>query len=199
MPIDIVLVLAFDVDEQGMLPEEARLRVNKGVEVFNNGNYTHMLMAGKYQAWKGVTPAKTEAAAMRDFATRLGVPEESILLEESSRDTIGNAYFSRLLLARKRLGRIAVVTSDYHISRTRFIFQKVFGSKYRIKFIAVSPNYTRAIRTARLAKEEKSLKRAKDFFNGVRAGDTRKISKLIYTKHDVYPSERKANAAKNNQ
>jgi hypothetical protein len=57
-----------------------------------------------------------------------GVPATRIWAETASLDTIGNAYFARMIhtdLAGLR--RLLVVNSEFHMPRTRMIFDWVFG------------------------------------------------------------------------
>jgi 3'-phosphoadenosine 5'-phosphosulfate sulfotransferase len=132
---------------------------------------------------------------MKDFASKLGVPRKKIIVEDRSRDTIGNAYFSRLLLGSKRWGRIVAVTSDYHVKRARFIFGKVYG-KGRVRFISANAHYPKPkMAKARIA-ENYSLKLAKDFFKGVRDSDIKAIRHLIYTQHRVYSKNPRIGDAK---
>jgi hypothetical protein len=58
-----------------------------------------------------------------------GVPERRILAETFSYDTIGNAFFTRLIHTEPRgLRRLHVVTSGFHMARTEAIFRWVFGA-----------------------------------------------------------------------
>jgi hypothetical protein len=57
-----------------------------------------------------------------------GIPERRILAETFSYDTIGNAFFTRLVHAEPRgLRRLHIVTSAFHMPRTEAIFRWVFG------------------------------------------------------------------------
>ncbi len=57
-----------------------------------------------------------------------GISPLSILKESSSYDTVGNGYFSSMIHAvPSRWKRVAVVTSEFHMPRSRAIFQKVYG------------------------------------------------------------------------
>jgi uncharacterized SAM-binding protein YcdF (DUF218 family) len=56
-----------------------------------------------------------------------GIPAEKMLRETASYDTIGNAFFSATIHAIPcAWRRIAVVTSAFHMPRTKAIFDKVF-------------------------------------------------------------------------
>lgn len=67
----------------------------------------------------------TEARCMADWLTEHGVAAERILLEEQATDTRENIVFSIALLAESGLDTtadIAVVSSDYHLARTKLLF-----------------------------------------------------------------------------
>lgn len=72
-----------------------------------------------------------EGAACADYLiTQCGVPAGSILKECSSYDTIGNAYFAATIHAVPagwNGGRLAIVTSDFHMPRSRAIFETIFS------------------------------------------------------------------------
>lgn len=70
----------------------------------------------------------TEARAGADYLIRRGVDPARILLEESSFDTIGNAYFTRVIHVNPRgLERLLVVTSAFHLPRTEAVFRWVYS------------------------------------------------------------------------
>ena len=69
-----------------------------------------------------------EAAASAAYLIQRGVNASRILLESWSLDTIGNAAFARLMHADLRgWRRVLVVTSAFHLPRTRVIFDWVFA------------------------------------------------------------------------
>lgn len=69
-----------------------------------------------------------EAAASAAYLVAHGVAPERVLLESWSFDTIGNAAFARLMHADLRGWRsMLVITSEFHLRRTRAIFDWVFA------------------------------------------------------------------------
>lgn len=59
-----------------------------------------------------------------------GVPPSAVLRETASLDTLGNAFFVRTVHAEPNAGvwrRLVVVTSKFHMARTRAVFEVVFG------------------------------------------------------------------------
>ena len=69
-----------------------------------------------------------------NFLLNQGVDRGRILLQTESKDTIGEAYFTKIGLPND-CKNLVVVSSDYHINyRVRFIFDYVFGPKYSIDY-----------------------------------------------------------------
>lgn len=65
-----------------------------------------------------------EAPVVRRFMIDLGVPPDKILIEETSRDTIENARFSKKILAAEGFKRPILVTSAFHMRRSIEAFRK---------------------------------------------------------------------------
>ena len=85
---------------------------------------TAVLLSGGYTLARGRADESpvSEAAAMARHMQERGVPEEMILLEEQSKDTLGNIYFClQGFLLPMGFCRPAVVTSAYHTQRTELI------------------------------------------------------------------------------
>jgi uncharacterized SAM-binding protein YcdF (DUF218 family) len=72
-----------------------------------------VVSGGSYAAQRG-GPMQTEGEAMREVLLALGVPEDRIVLEGRSLNTIDNMREIRALVG---TGRIALVTSGYHMPR----------------------------------------------------------------------------------
>jgi uncharacterized SAM-binding protein YcdF (DUF218 family) len=53
------------------------------------------------------------------------IPCEHTILEEEATSTAGNAYWSRIIIDRLGIKQVHVVTSGFHIQRSKQIFEKV--------------------------------------------------------------------------
>ena len=69
---------------------------------------------------KKEAPIRSEASAMKEYALSLGIPEMNILAEEKSKDTLGNAFFTKITYLEKyNWKNVIVITSDFHLNRTK--------------------------------------------------------------------------------
>jgi uncharacterized SAM-binding protein YcdF (DUF218 family) len=127
----VVLGLRLREDVSG-LSGELRGRVEVAVDAFEELNATWLVPSG---ARTNPAVSESEAAAMAARAVELGVDRERILLEERAEDTIGNAYYARLLLDERApdVTTVAVVSSCYHGRRAAYVFGKCLGQSYDLR------------------------------------------------------------------
>lgn len=106
---DIIVVLAGDNGE----------RVREGVRLYQKGVAPKLLMSG------GAFFDSSMGALMADYAIRLGVPTEDILIEDTSVSTHTNATECLPILTKIHAKHILVVTSRFHTSRSYSVFREV--------------------------------------------------------------------------
>jgi len=66
---------------------------------------------------------RPEAEQMRDILRVMGVPRSDIVLEPVSRNTHENAVYSAQLLHQRKLRRVLLVTSAFHMRRAMGVFR----------------------------------------------------------------------------
>lgn len=64
-----------------------------------------------------------EAEIMRDMALADGVPQPALLIEAESRDTVGNARETALLLRAHGLRSVVLVSDHAHLLRAALLFR----------------------------------------------------------------------------
>ena len=174
-----ILVLGSGVTPQGELTLMGKSRVEKGVELYKKGYAQRMLFCGGYSYILKIKPIRTEARAMQIYARSLGVPEAHIFLEEESKDTLGNAYFSKQFLERQNWTSFFVVTSNYHLPKTEYAFKKVFGKEFHFEIIPALTYLPSDEILQRLDSEKEKLKVYKEYIGNVLDGDDRAIRKAL--------------------
>lgn len=184
---DVVIILAGGINPDGSLPDIPKLRVGKGVELFKSGVAPRIIMSGRCGFWIDDKFPKTEAQAMEEYAISLGVPESYILKEEDSKDTVGNAFFCRKnFLDPNNWKRVCVVTSEYHMPRSEYLFNKLLGTDFEIDFVSVNSQLSAEELSARNQKENRTLEEIKKWLDPFETGDMAEFERTLYTRHPGY-------------
>ncbi|MBN3765115.1 YdcF family protein [Burkholderia sp. Ac-20365] len=184
---DAVVVLANLMDADGTLNDETRARVDLGIEAMKTASAPLLVMCGwAYRDDSDICIAD----AMRRYALEYTQLDASrVIAETTSRDTVGDAVFTRRNLAATFDGpRILVATSAYHAARTLEIFTFVYGPSFHIDVAGAGDPPT----AAQLASEARSLDAFRATFSGVASGDGDAIFERLRERHpfyngDVYP------------
>ena len=197
--IDLIVVLAGGVGSDGVPHETVLRRLRRAAELHtqtgapvlcNGGGTTHK---PKYVDAAGY--AVPEAALMGRELVKLGVPAERIALEGYSDDTIGNAFFARVMHADARPDwrRLHVITSEFQIARTRAIYRWIFGLQpqnggaYELTFEAVDDAGALPRRALRNRQEKEAASLAA-FERGSLVGLTRlrDVHAWVTSRHAAY-------------
>lgn len=103
-------------------------RVDLGTKLFKEGYGDYFLFSGK---------RNTTSPGIKEQLIKSGVQEEKITLEIKSTSTYENALFTKQLLEKDKTQSAIIVTSNYHMRRTRLVFNKVFqGTEIRLTYCA---------------------------------------------------------------
>jgi len=180
MKFDCIIVLANEMDKVGNLNLESVSRIKLACDSYFNNPSTTLITCG----WNYRKDSKLFIGdVMKNYAVKLGVPSEKIITEINSRDTVGDAFFTKLnILKNKEWKNILVTTSDYHVDRTSTIFKFIYGTEYAIKVIGSSGFDS----LERQISEKKSLEAFKLTFQNIIEGDEIKIYERLSTLHPFY-------------
>jgi uncharacterized SAM-binding protein YcdF (DUF218 family) len=184
---DAIVVLGRGVRPDGSLGLIARARVDRALELYDIGVAPRIIFAGRSALMGDDDPILTEAAAMAAHASARGLPADATFVEDESRDTIGNAFFTwRRWLRPNEWRSIRVVTTDYHIPRAAWIFRKVLGSEYDVAFSA-APSDQFAASVGLRAREESDIAAfLAGWLRGIADGDLAAVERLIFHDHPGY-------------
>lgn len=113
---DIIIVLAGEYGE----------RVRHGVFLYKQDYADKILFSGGPIAEFPGGEKITWAGLMKNYAIRLGVPENAIILQDESKSTQEDASLSYRTLQDSHISSAILVTSPYHSRRAFNIFKSVF-------------------------------------------------------------------------
>ncbi|WP_443946116.1 YdcF family protein [Pedobacter sp. AW1-32] len=98
-------------------------RLFQAIKLYKKGKIKYFLLSSGNANL--IDNAIKEAELAKVYLKGLGIPDSSIWIENQSRNTIENAKFSLALVHQKRPeGKILVITSAWHIPRTKMIFNR---------------------------------------------------------------------------
>jgi uncharacterized SAM-binding protein YcdF (DUF218 family) len=96
---------------------QLRRRVEHGIRFYREGRAPVLLLSG------GGNGPEPEAEIMRRIALAHRVPEIALLIEPRSRDTLGNARETALLLRAHGLRSVVLVSDRAHLPRATLLFR----------------------------------------------------------------------------
>lgn len=181
MDKSIIIVLGNFMDESSKLNHESCSRLDLAVKLFTNNKFSLILTTG--WDYNGIY-IEAIADSMKTYILKnSNISHEQVITEKHARDTVGDAIFTKInFVKRKELKNLLVVTSDYHVKRTKKIFSFVYGEHYKIEVIGSKTNKTNKL----MLQEDKSLSVFYKTFKGIKPGDDYLIFKRLRLEHPYY-------------
>jgi len=130
----IIVILGSPNDEQGNLSELAIGRLEQGLAEYRRRKEYKILCTGGFGEHFNTTDRPHAEYAIR-YLLQKGIPEKDILDIAQSRNTVEDALLSKPIIAKSGVRSLIVVSSDFHMERVKYIFQRVF-KRYRLTFSA---------------------------------------------------------------
>lgn len=176
-----IVVLGGGIDLRGNIPNYVYTRLDKAIKLYKELGLS-ILVSGKYSfLYSSSKPPITEASKMFQYLVAKGVPEKNIIKEEFSKDTVGNAYYvKKYIFLPKRENKAIIVTSDFQIPRVEYIFNKIFGSDYKLKFVSVKSFLSRQEKKKVFQRQKELLLKTKAFLSKMKDGDHNFLYNRIY-------------------
>lgn len=188
---DVILTLGNGFTENWGVPATVANRLRSVAYLYKHNVSKKILLSGGYSiSWDltDVKPPTTEAAEMKKMLIAFGVPEEAIFLEEESKDTIGNFYFSKIkILKPNNWKQILIVCTDFHFKRVQFISKKILGPEYSLSY-QTTPSHS-LHDEGFLKSQQIILERQNLFLSTMQTGDDEFLAKRLY--NDPYYKERR--------
>ncbi|WP_316805123.1 YdcF family protein [Pedobacter nototheniae] len=103
-------------------------RLFQTISLYKRGKINKILISGG--SGNLLDTKVKEADLALNYLKEIGIPDSAIWIENQSRNTIENAKNSFSLIQKyKANANVLVITSAWHIPRSKLIFDKVFGKK----------------------------------------------------------------------
>ncbi|WP_245844543.1 YdcF family protein [Salinicoccus kekensis] len=117
VPADVIIMLGGD--DQG--------RLKKAAELYHEG----------YADYVMISPLMSEFYSQsREFANALGIPDTAIIAETEATSTYTNAVLTLEMMEKLGLESALVVTSDFHMKRSRLSFERVNQDRFELTYVA---------------------------------------------------------------
>lgn len=189
---DAIIVPGGGVREGGVLPPWVAKRFDRAIEL-HAGEPIICLSGGTVHRPPPLDMTGRpvfEAVAGARYLVSRGLNPELIYIEVASYDTIGNAVFARLMHTDPRAWkRLLVITSEFHMDRTREIFRWIFSLRpdcgYELTFESTPDAGIRAADLEfRRAREQASLAAVRTL--APRFREIAAVHEWLFTKHKAY-------------
>lgn len=168
--------------QQGELNDESQARADLAADMFLSGGFKQIVTCG----WNYRKDSEISIADAFEtyLATVRKISPESIYAEVRSRDTVGDAVFTRLLFDGEELAetKFVIVTSKYHVNRTREIFTFIYGKTAQISVVGSEC----ASQQTHEFTENKSLEAFRGTFAGITPGDIQSAYARMIKSHPFY-------------
>ncbi len=190
---DAIIIPGGGLNPLGELPVWVQKRFDRAIELYS-GQIIIALSAGTTHKPLPLDEQGLpiyEAVAGARYLKKQGIPSDKILVETSSFDTIGNAFFTRLIhIQPRRFKNLLIITSNFHLPRTQAIFEWVFNLdienvQYNLCFEGVNDEgLSSNVLNARIQKESKNLQALQGLINTIMSFE--ELHHWLFTQHKAY-------------
>src|SRR3989344_6349051 len=171
-----IIILGQMLNDDGSMINILKRRLDRALSISNN-NSLFIVVGGKANKKSPFSEAKV----MSDYLLSKNILKRRIIREESSLDTIGNVFFlKRDILLKKRIKDLVIVTSSFHIPRTKIIFNKILGPSYNVEFVKTHDFFDfYVIKHQILGIEKKLTAIISDMLSNIKDGNDSQITKML--------------------
>lgn len=178
---EAIIVLSNEMDFNGKLNLESSMRADKAKIIFQKNRNSKIITCG-WDYLEGCSLKLSQAVA-RYLNVKHKISLNSLIQEPNSRDTVGEAVFTRKnIVDKKNFKKLAIVSSSYHLPRVKQIFEFVYGDSYNLTFF--SSNFKNS--ENHKESELNSLNNFIATFSNIEKGNIRKIYKRLKSHHPLY-------------
>ena len=174
---DTAIVLGSGVNDDGSITQLSKTRIDKALTLYHTKQVKKLVVTGGFT---NKNTQSSEAESMFSYALKNGVHEADIIVENMARNTVENAYYVKInIIEPHNWKRNIVVTNEYHIIRSRYLFSTIFGRKYVFKYIFTGSKLSLTKLIKKLFKEVYFFYMCWRLLRGVKNGDNEALAARI--------------------
>ena len=180
--MNLLVVLAHLMSKSCELGNESVSRAEMAIKIFSSDQYDKLVTLGwDYRADCDVPIADV----VSDYILKNSDIDNSLIMAvRESRDTVGDAIYCLDYFRSSKLKKMVVVTSDYHVERTKFIFNRVFNNSISIDVYGVETEAN--LDSENLMHEQQSLDAFCQTFDGVDFSSRHEVFSALSERHPFY-------------
>jgi uncharacterized SAM-binding protein YcdF (DUF218 family) len=122
----MIIVLGSPNSKDGKLYNIARERCELAIREYRQRPGWKLLLTGGYGAHFNTTD-QPHAAYLKHYLISRGIPAHDIVEFAVSTNTLEDASCSKPIVQKYKVTKIVVVTSDYHLDRARYVFEREYA------------------------------------------------------------------------
>tara|TARA_B100000579_G_C22805100_1_gene842054 strand:- start:232 stop:804 length:573 start_codon:yes stop_codon:yes gene_type:complete len=182
-PKNICICLSHKINDNYELSKDSKRRIKKTCSVFFEKASQLLITTG--WAYKNGMKAPLSAMMSEIAESNYNVPRDKILEISQAKDTVGEAVFLKKYIEKMiDINEINIVTSDWHLKRSREIFSFVFGGSENIKILFHSIIGDR--REKQLEEKKASIHKFRQLITNCHSTDFNSLHSILLSSHPLY-------------
>ena len=180
----LIIVLGYTLTQSCAIQPILQSRLEEALLVYQPGDT--FLVCGKMPP-KILNPTRceklSEAEAMKQYLLEKGISEKSILKEEKSTSTLGNAFYSLEFIQKQKSKPILIISNEFHYPSVKYCFNKVLGNQYSYSF-KIIPDSSLGAPSEEIEKWKSIISKMTSTYyplllTDMQNGDTKKLKDII--------------------
>jgi hypothetical protein len=120
--MSILIVLGGPLTDDNKPGIWLKSRLDKAIKIYNQYIFDYIIVTGGDPSNKNITEAEVMYNYLKDF-----IPSNKLYKEIEANTTFENAIYTKKMIMNTQIKNIYVLTSDFHINRSEYIFENVFN------------------------------------------------------------------------
>lgn len=153
---DYIIVLATQPDiETWEFPKQIHQCVRKAAKLYKQGVAPYIIASGNHAIsldYRGLKQPFRECDEIKKLLVAEGVPEDKVLVESDSRDTISNLYYLKeQFFIPNKAHELLFIVASFRVPRLKFLCKRILGSNYHVDYkkvpASMGPSYNEKLTT----------------------------------------------------